>query len=174
MFGLRWCWHGRYAHRLVFPVYEDGRLIYWQARAMWNSIPGQRYIKSLNPPKTKGAAVSSEVLMNLDVARHFGRVAITEGPIDLIHVGPSAVCTFGKRITAVQVAKLVQAGVKAIDFIWDADAFVEAVHTAKDLESLFDVRIVQLPKGDPGDFTREENAWYRDGAQRLPGLQVLI
>ena len=171
-FGLFWCDSGRCRNRLVFPVWEQGKLVYWQARAMWEPRQGESFVKALNPPRFKvlddgttvgveGAAVSTDVLFNLDTARNYPRVAITEGPIDAIRTGCDAVCTFGKAISPTQIAKLLQANVKAIDLIWDADARQEMTMTGTRLASLFDVRLVFLPTGDPGDHTRDELQRFR-------------
>lgn len=155
VFGLGWCSSGRYAGRLIFPVFEQGQLVYFQGRAMWpeHVSPG-RYIKSLNPSRSEGAAVSSEVLMNLDFARRFERVVIVEGPTDLVRSGPDTVCTFGKAISLVQIRKLIAAGVRAVDLMWDGDAREAMVEAARLLASHFDTRLVFLPHGDPGDFPR--------------------
>lgn len=155
LFGLGWCDRGRYAGRLIFPVWEDRQLLYFQGRAMWAPVAGQRYLKSLNPPTSDRHAVSSELLMNLDQARFFPRVAVVEGPTDLVRVGPDAVCTFGKRITDAQIGRLVRAGVRALDFMWDADAAEDMRGAARRLNGLFDLRLVFLPRGDPGDYPRE-------------------
>lgn len=177
MFGLGWCHAGRYANRLVFPVWEQGRFVYFQARAMWSESdrPGERYIKALNPGREEGAAVSSELLMNLDQARLYPRVAIVEGPMDCIKAGPSAVCTFGKKISAVQIAKLIRAGVRAIDLMWDGPsekepqgAWPEMYGVAPMLQALFDLRLVFLPAGDPGDHSREHLDFFRAQAQSSP------
>ena len=173
-FGLAWCPAGRYANRLIFPVWEGGQLVYFQGRAMWEEKDqpwGMRYIKSLNPPNQEGAAGASEVLMNLDVARHHPRVAMVEGPIDCVKTGPSAVATFGKKISGMQIAKLVRAGVRAIDLMWDGPgpkepngAWPEMVAMAPLLATVFDVRLVFLPFGDPGQRNREElNYWRSQG-----------
>lgn len=155
-FGLFWCSWGRYRGRLMFPVFERGSLVYYQGRAMWEPGPGEDFRKSLNPPRSPGSATSDQVLFNLDRARYFDRVAITEGPIDAIHTGASAVCTFGKRITPIQVAKLLQAGVRAIDLMWDADAVAEMEATLPFLAQFFSARIVRVPDGyDPGALPRE-------------------
>jgi hypothetical protein len=167
MFGLFYCDGGRYRGRLIFPVYEDGRLVYFQGRAMWESKePG--FLKSLNPVREEGAGVSSEVLFNLDQARFAARVAITEGPIDAVHVGPDAVCTFGKKISATQIAKMLRAGVKAVDLIWDGPserepqgAWPEMFAVAPTLATLFDTRLVFVPQKDPGSWSRAENAFFR-------------
>lgn len=155
LFGLGWCDRGRYRGRLIFPVWEDRRLLYFQGRAMWAPVPGRTYLKSLNPPGGDRHAVSSELLMNLDQARFYPRVAVVEGPTDLVRTGPDAVCTFGKRITDAQIGRLIRAGVRALDFLWDADAAEEMKTAARRLTGLFDLRLIFLPHGDPGDFSRE-------------------
>jgi hypothetical protein len=181
-FGLVWCNAGRYANRLIFPVWEEGQLVYYQGRAMWEESdrPGERYIKALNPPKEEGAAVSSEVLMNLSTARHYPRVAIVEGPIDCIKAGPSAVCTFGKKISPVQIAKLQRSGVRAIDLMWDGPserepqgAWPEMMGIAPTLALLFDVRLVFLDRGDPGEKSREELNYWRAQARPVNGFVSL-
>lgn len=156
-FGLFICRLGRYANRLIFPVYEDGRLVYFQGRAMRNAFPGEkRFLKSFNPAGETGCAPASDLLMNLDVARHYPRVAITEGPIDCVHAGPSAVCSFGKRLSMTQLGKLLRAGVRAVDLMWDADAVADMELIYPLLSRFFDTRLIRLPSGDPGDFTREQ------------------
>ncbi len=163
VFGLGWCGSGRYAGRMIFPVVESGKLVYFQGRAMWPeaSTPG-RYIKSLNPARTEGSAVSSEVLMNLDFACRYPRVAIVEGPTDLVRSGPDTVCTFGKAISFVQIRKLLVAGVRAVDLMWDSDAWEPAIGASRVLASYFDTRIVFLPHGDPGDYSRGDLQQYRE------------
>lgn len=155
-FGLTHCTWGRYRNRVVFPVFEGGRLVYWQARAMWEGS-GPDFVKSLNPPKSVGGVTSAQTLFNYDQAVIVGRglVCITEGPIDAIHAGPDAVATFGKQLTGVQIAKLMKAGVDRVDVMWDADASAEAALAAQRIAALFRVRLVQLPQGDPGDWPRE-------------------
>lgn len=176
-FRLMWCERGRYGGRLVFPTFEDGVLVYWQARAMWeqheNPAGAGKYIKSLNPPRAEGAAVSSDLLFNLDQASNYASVVITEGPIDAIHVGPDAVCTFGKRLFPAQVGKLLRAGVKTIELMWDGPserepqgAWTEMFNTAEQVGPLFNIRLVFLPRGDPGDYTREQLNWFRQHSSR--------
>lgn len=171
-FGLFWCSEGRYANRLVFPVWESGKLVYWQARAMWKPAPGERFVKALNPPKGSTADNSGSVLFNLDQAAQYPRVAIAEGPIDAIHIGYDSVCTFGKKISPMQIRKLLDAGVTSIDLMWDGPsetepqgAWPEMARIAPLLRALFaDVRLVFLPQGDPGDYTREQLTALRQQA----------
>jgi len=108
------------------------------------------------------------------VARNFPRVAIVEGPVDCIHAGPSAVATFGKKISLFQMLKLRKAGVRAVDLMWDGPsatepegAWPEMVATAPKLAGLFDVRVVRLPRGDPGEYSRNELEALRRVAQPI-------
>jgi hypothetical protein len=179
-FGLVYCDMGRYRNRLVFPVWEGGKLLYFQARAMWDPRPGEKFVKSLNPEKVKGSAGATDVLMNLESARNYPRVAITEGPIDCIHAGLSAVCTFGKKISSTQILKLVHAGVKAIDLMWDGPteeeprgAWPQMLQAAAKLSGIFDVRLVFLPKGDPGDYTQDELWQFRETARSADSISRL-
>ena len=175
-FGLGYCESGLYSGRLVFPVWEGGRSVYFQARAMWESAD-PRFRKTLNPANQSNVASASEVLMNLDVARRYRRVALVEGPVDCVHVGPEAVATFGKKISMTQILKLRRAGVRAIDLMWDGPsdrepmgAWPEMMRTAAFLSGVFDVRLVFVPRGDPGLYSRQDNAGFR--ARGVPASAV--
>jgi hypothetical protein len=158
-YGLFFGYSGRYRNRLIFPVWEQGLLVYFQARATWKDPGNGRYLKMLNPENAPGRAGKSDVVMNLDVARHYSRVALVEGPIDCVHAGPSSVCTFGKEISIVQMLKLHRAGVKAVDLMWDGPsenepygAWSDMIRVAPRLSALFDTRLVFIPWGDPGMY----------------------
>jgi hypothetical protein len=180
-FGLFWCAEGRYRNRLVFPVWEDGFLVYWQARAMYEQSESQgRFIKALNPARSPGAAVSSDVLMNLDTACSYHRVAIVEGPMDVVRAGPSAVCTFGKQIHPRQIRRLVEKGVRAVDLMWDGPtpsepdgAHPEMMQVAPTLAAHFDLRLVFLPQGDPGDWDRASLDAFRASALPFHALNPM-
>lgn len=176
--GLFWVDSGRYGNRLVFPVWSSApssgfQLVYWQARAMWEAQPGEAYVKALNPPRTPGAAVSSEVLMGLHWAASFPRVCVTEGPVDAIHAGPDAVCSFGKILSPVQIWLLYMAGVRALDLMYDSDARADMEALAPLLAALFDLRLVYLPHGDPGAWPRRELARLRNYAVPVRPRSIL-
>lgn len=167
-FRLFTCSSGRYGNRLIFPVYDHNNFICFQGRAMWQAVSGVKYIKALAPAHVAGNARTSDVLFNLDQAASYPRVFIAEGPISAIHGGYAGVCTFGKRMTVEQIKYLIKYKVKAIDLCWDGPgptesngAYVEMLLIAPMLAQLFDVRIVLLPSGDPGDYSTEEINAFR-------------
>jgi len=173
-FGLFGCVSGTYANRLIFPCWEDQKLKYFQARAMWSESQQTwgRYIKTLNPPNLAECATATEVLFNLDIACQYPTVVITEGPIDAIHVGYDAVATFGKTISPLQILKLKRKGVRSIILMWDGPsrtepfgAWKEMFNHAPRLAGVFpDVRLVFLPQGDPGEYPREALRGYLEQA----------
>lgn len=165
-YGLFWCRTGWLQNRFVFPVWERGRIIYWQARAMFereDCPPGMRYVKTLNPKKQHtNQTDSSQVLGNIEHASMYPRVCVVEGPTDVMRSGPDTVCTFGKQFFPRQVTRLLRYGVRALDLMWDGPtttepegAHPEMLHVAPWLSLFFDVRLVFLPRGDPGDWARE-------------------
>lgn len=165
-FGLFYCTGGKYNNRLIFPVYEKGKLVFFQGRAMWNwELSGS--IKSVNSPKVVGAAGREDILFNLEMACHYPRVVLVEGPIDAIHTGYNGVGTWGKNITDKQIQKLYQYGVRSVDLMWDGPtqhepegAIPEMMQALPKLAGLFDTRVIFLPEGDPGDYTREEIKYF--------------
>lgn len=191
LFGLGWCATGWTANRLIFPVWERGQCIFWQARAMWEkaehvprprrrrdgSLDKDAYRKTINPKAQRDGVHyygAADVVYNLEQAARYPRVAICEGPTSAIRVGPSAVGTFGKALNLAQIARMVRAGVRAVDFMWDGPspkepegAWPSMVPAAYQLAPFMDVRLVFLPRGDPGDYTREENAYMRSHAVPL-------
>lgn len=173
-FGLTWCTWGRYANRLIFPVFECGALVYWQARAMWQG-GGKDFVKALNPPRSLGGVTSAEVLFNYDQAIAAGGnlVCLVEGPVDAVHVGHDAVATFGKQITPTQIAKLLRGGVKHVDLLWDADAQNDAQVAAQQLAKWFVVRVARLPHGDPGEWPREALRDIRGRAEEVRSVSRL-
>lgn len=198
LFGLGWCASGWLANRLVFPVWERGQCIYWQARAMWDedehvarpftrkdgTVGKDKFRKTLNPSQERGGIWyfgSGDVVLNLEQAAAYPRVCITEGPTSCIRAGPSAVATFGKQLQPQQIARLVDAGVRAVDFMWDGPtpkeprgAWESMIQAAGQLSAFMDVRLVFLPRGDPGDYSRAELDAYRAHAQPFsPGTLLL-
>ena len=172
LYSLLHCHSGFYANRIIFPVWDGDHAVYWQARAMWEKDQHDPatgpYKKTLNPKRREGQAGAGDVLFNLQNAKQYPRVAICEGPIDVIHAGPSAVATFGKTISPQQIARLIQAKVKFVDLMWDSDATEEMHRAAATLRGLFDVRVITLPHGDPGDFSTEEIDSFREAVSVAP------
>jgi len=146
---------GRYAARVLFPVYADGRLVAFQAR----DITGRSAAKYIGPPGVR----LGEALFNLDHARQHERIVLSEGIISAIRTGPDAVACFGKVLSPAQVALLAQAR-RSVVVLFDGEkaatgaraAGAEAAHAAAALKQAgVSSFVAQLPCGDPAELPLE-------------------
>jgi hypothetical protein len=166
---------GREKNHVIFPVFMDGGLVYWQARAAWDPPPhltpeqkkawvkATRYRKTLNPINAMPGiprATAGEVLFNYDRASRAGHVVICEGPVDAIKVGPHAVALLGKG-TDTKVARLRRMGARRYTVYLDRgeEERAKAEQIAADLAGWAEVYIATPPaRHDPGSLTPEQNA----------------
>ena len=163
MWGLGFGRQGWLKDYLVFPVFMDDGLVYWQGRACFEPPPGTgRFRKTLNPKSEADHATAGEVLLNYDRARHMEHVVVCEGPFDAMKVGPHAVALLGKVGTEAKVARLLRMQAKRFTIYLDRGeeerAHAEAI--AKQLSVQAQVSIAVPPEGfDPGALTPEQNAF---------------
>lgn len=156
------CAAGKYQGRLILPVMERGKLVFWQARDTTNTSK----LRYLTPPGYSGAAC----LFNIDEAAKHDPVVICEGVFSALKAGPDAVATFGNKISAAQVDLLKERGVRNVVLCHDPDSwFVPApvkrrspnskppiFNSAMRLLGRFDdVKIACLQGGDPDELGTE-------------------
>jgi hypothetical protein len=190
--GVGVCSWGRYQDRLVFPVRRwDGHWIYFQSRATWekrdhDELTSGKYRKNLNPANDNPLRFASagDVVLGLELASAYQRIAIVEGPTDWIQSGPDAVALFGKALSDRQIMLLARAGVREVDVCLDPDAWERptmkdraghvvildkpppAKLVADRLAQHFVVRVVRYADGmDPGAHTPVENHAMRATAE---------
>jgi hypothetical protein len=165
---LGFCTHGRFRRRLLFPeLNSGGSLLYYQARAMWESPRTKILSPKIPHPSCAG---SSDCLLNLEYLRSRDetpfRVLVVEGPIDCAHAWPDAVSPWGKQLSPRHVELLVRAGVRQVDLGFDPEELQLTERQAAALCDLFTVRVVHWPSGqDPGDLTKDQIEACRARAQ---------
>lgn len=129
VYGMRYCRSGRkYMHgmfdttnTIVIPFYFNGVAVGWQSRLLYNpdTLPDDVCEalgfdrdpdngKYMRPPKyfTMPGIDKGTLLWNFDWARRGDLVVVCEGVFDAMAVGRCAVATFGKSVTAAQIALL--------------------------------------------------------------------
>jgi hypothetical protein len=111
-YGIGYCPVGRYASRVVVPIYMGGQLVWWQAR----DITGNQEPKYLSPSGSKKA-----VLFNLDRAKKSGCLLLCEGPFDTLAVPAYGVSTLGKTLSDEQRGAILRAKPAAVLVAYDAD-----------------------------------------------------
>lgn len=188
-YGIGWCESGYFKDRLVVPVTRGDDVAFFVARYMAKHPPlckarnlpcarcggtskHERLKKTLYP---KGAK-PGRYLYNYDVARHCRTVRLVEGVLDAIHIGRSAMATFGTSLSQYQLELLMRTAAEEIVIIWDRDlkakpgqsGFEKAKKLADRLADLWRVRVVELPDArDPDEHTREALVEMERSAQVL-------
>lgn len=174
-FGLGFGRSGRLKDYIVFPVYMDHALVYWQGRATWDPPPHlegearrqwvdhHKYRKTLNPTARSGsdAATAGDVVFNWDNASASEHVVICEGPIDAMKVGSHAVALFGKKATEPKIDRITRMNAMRYTVYLDRGKEEQeaAEYLARELEPFGEVFIAVPPRGhDPGSLTPEQNA----------------
>lgn len=143
--------------RVVFLIIEEGQCVGWLGRATYDS-----------PIKYKNDQATFEKLLGgIDEIKEGDEVILVEGVTDKGEVdrkikrleltGIKCVCTFGKKISEIQLMKLRVRGVKKITFLWDDDATDEIKRYSKEAEEYIEiVKIGYIQEGDPDEISDEE------------------
>lgn len=176
---------GRLKDYIVFPVYMDRAMVFWQGRASydppahftsderrnWIALVGYR--KTLNPVSVGQNATGSEVLFNLDQASTSETIVVCEGPVDAMKVGQHAVALLGKVAQPVKVQRLIRTSARAFIIYLDRgeEERKSALALARDLVPYAPVWIASPPEGhDPGSLSPEQNAHILSSAEHFePG-----
>lgn len=135
--------------RLIFPIYQSGTYRGFQGRTIYkNTDP--KYIGASNMDRRT-------IIYNYDIAfAQSERLVITEGFLDQIRTGDTAIATLGKIITKEQLRLIKLGNFKKVIVFLDDDARKESYANAKKLSSRFSTYVARPTKKDPGEMTRDE------------------
>lgn len=157
------------ANRLVIPIYQQDRWVGFQGRAIDDHTQPRYYF----PP----GSYKTQWVYNLDQARRYKILVITEGATKVWRIGPLAVALFGKTISGQQPQLLAEAA-RGCDFVvlyLDGEAWapakaktVQSTPRTSAAESTYNIlrlhidpaRIVPIQLGAteaPDNFTTELN-----------------
>ena len=153
LYDIGYCPVGTYRKRLVFPVCQGGRQVYFTTRYC-----GDHFQKSLNPPNQAGYFSRDSCWLNYDRCVGAELVAVVEGPFDMLAL-PHAVSAMGTAVSETQIVLLegmAASGTKEFVLVQDADA-------GKKTDALYRRMVGRLPKvtvlslewGDPHDRRNE-------------------
>lgn len=191
-FAFRYCAMGRRfphvpfdaSNTLIIPIYSDSKFIGWQSRLLYDPkkvsedvLQAMGYSERKEsgelkrPPKylTSPGLSKKEILYNIDWAKQYDTVVVTEGVFDCIRVGRQGVATMGKLVSDYQKKMLVSLW-KTVVLLLDPDAEEAQDKLAHELDVPGGPRIVPVTlKGykDAGDCPRDE--LWRQINDRLNG-----
>lgn len=164
---------GRLRQYILFPIFMDGGMVYWQGRASWDPpakvspeerkawIEETHYRKTLNPIVKPGEATASDAIFNYDRAMNQEHVVICEGPIDAMKVGVHAVALLGKIAAPQKIERLRRMRTRRYTVYLDRgeEEYECARRLAAELSAYAPTFIAVPPEGhDPGSLTAMQNA----------------
>lgn len=147
--------------RLVLPIYEADKMVFYQARSLDQGQP-----KYLNPKKTAEHG-KSDFVFNLDQIDPAKEVIICEGIFSAIAAGSQAVAVLGKTISMTQFFKLLRRGIDTVTILFDPGAEQQALESGNLLRTALDVKVAFLETGDPNEVDPEYLASVIQGARNM-------
>lgn len=154
----------KYRNYILFPIYDNGEVRGFVGRYGNKIVPKDRlrYNNSLDTDFASLLYGYDEIILG-----ETETVIIVEGIFDMINVSKhleldnckevKCVCTFGKKISDIQIKKLVAKNVTNIILSWDFDALKEIKNYGIELEKYFNVCVcVCEEKKDFGDCNKNE------------------
>lgn len=180
-FAFRYCAKGRMfphvpfdaSNTIVIPIYAENNFLGWQARLLYNPKAVSEEVLSLmgysarkdsgelkRPPKylTSPGLNKKEMLYNIDWAKQYDTVVVTEGVFDCIRVGRQGVATLGKLVSDYQKKLLISLW-KTVVLLLDPDATETQQALVKDLTVPGGPKIVPVTLDgykDAGECPRDE------------------
>ena len=144
---------GDYKFRIIVPVIVNKITVSWVAANVLRQF--KHIIPYLDCPPEKAIVQPKHALYNYDSINDW--VIIVEGITDVWNCGDGFVASFTKAMTSEQIELLLKKNPKKVFIMFDSDANIQAQQLANNLSGLFSyVEVLQLPKGDPADLTKEE------------------
>lgn len=168
----------RLQNHLVFLTHgNSGEYIYWNTRAIGNTVP-----KSFNAPSTDKEYSKKNTVFNLNRAKHTPCIVINEGVPDALTVGDSGVATFGKQVTQAQVDLILSAVTpeQKIYILLDMDAKEQMESLGERLYAHHpETYYVINPTGKDANDLGRNAVWeiinqYAVQADRLGAVQLLL
>lgn len=154
----------KYRRYILFPIYDNGEIRGFVGRYGDKVVPRDklRYNNSLDTDFASLLYGYDEI-----ISGDTETVIVVEGIFDMINISKhleldnckevKCVCTFGKKISDIQIKKLVAKNVTNIILSWDFDALKEIKSYGIELEKYFNVCVcICEEKKDFGDCDKNE------------------
>lgn len=161
--------------RVIFMVFNDGKLVGWQGRAIG------KVDKALRMDNFPGAWKSRSLMFEQNI-KNSDHVILTEGPFDALkfkNVG-GYVATMGKSISSSQLDIILEHGIKNIYLALDRDAYDMINNIANYLNenshNKLNIWRLDIPENreDFGDCTYEECELAFASPIKVDGQELLI
>jgi len=140
MRGVGYCTKGKYGGRIIIPFYEQGKIIYFNARQFINVGEAHK-----NPSNDEFGVGKSMLVYNVDCLSVYKKTYMVESSINALTIGDKAFGIVGKRISNYQLSKVIKSPCEEVVIILDPDAYWEGLRTGMMLAPHKKVKVVKLP-----------------------------
>ncbi len=161
--AIRYCTHGPYHHRIIFPVHFEDKLVGWTGRTIGNAQPRYKTLShKLEKAELEGYSPAlgpiTDYLLFYDEALRSGgdTIYLCEGPFDSLNLrmlgerdhGVTSVAFFGQNMTTMQITLLsdLLCNFRRKFLLLDQNTLAQSIIGARALSHL-GVRIKVLPFG---------------------------
>lgn len=143
-YEIGYCPSGFFKHRIIIPIYEREKLLYFVGRTYLGANP--RYMNSPTPKK-------GIIFKTFTGTRK--EVVICEGIYDALRIQKvtEAIALLGKKIDDDQIKKIKGVCEERVLVMLDKDARKEAFEIYQKLSLYRDTKIVMISQKDPGEMT---------------------
>jgi DNA primase len=150
--GVGYCTKGEYAGYIIFPVYNNNRLVFYQGRKFIDIGPKMR-----NPEFEKFGIGKTQVMYNADALFIYNEVYLVESITNALTIGPKAVASFGKELSPWQMSLIIHSPCQRVTLIYDNDAYYGALKQAMQLVHYKKIKVILMPlKKDVNDIGRKK------------------
>lgn len=162
MMGIGYCTSGDQAGMIILPFYRQGRLVYYI---------GRRYIafgvnKFDNPDSEQFGIGKTELIFNEDALQVYETIYIVESVINALTLGANAIAIMGKKISPIQLSKILRSPCKRVVICLDPDAIIEAAQLGLKLVEHKRVKVIEFPeKQDVNDLGKK---WVIEARKSTP------
>jgi len=117
------CMEGDFANRLIFPIYFDGKLISWAARALFPTKTKYLYPPSTDDFNNRGIVIYG--LDNLFKSENVKQIFVTESINDAIHFNGIAILSKNMTQEQINILKYFNFHKKKLIFVLDNDTITK-------------------------------------------------
>lgn len=150
--GIGYCTKGEYAGIIIFPFYQQNKLIYFIGRR-FIQLFGEKF---KNPSVDDFGIGKSMITYNVDALQVYTKIYLVEAVINAITIGMNSVAILGKKISNYQKSMLIRSPAKEFIFCLDPDAITDTLSLAMELVNFKKVKIIHFPeKKDVNDMGKK-------------------
>lgn len=155
--GIGYCTAGEYAGYIIFPVYYNSRLVFYQGRKFIDIGPKMR-----NPEFEKFGIGKTQVMYNADALFIYNQIDLVESITNSLTLGHKSIASFGKELSPWQMSLIINSPCTHITLIYDNDAYYGAIKQAMQICQYKKVRVVLMPVGkDVNDIGKKKTIKYK-------------